>query len=103
MKSYKEFDVCLLGGSDYASLVLVGCDKEGKLASQILSFGEDGCYRAYLVEGEAEIGSHYSLEAEFTHWMRVYDDDSMAEKFNAKQIKVFRAGEFGCIIQLLNE
>lgn len=26
MKSYKEFDVCLLGGSDYASLVLVGCD-----------------------------------------------------------------------------
>ncbi|WP_288681565.1 hypothetical protein [uncultured Eubacterium sp.] len=103
MKSYKEFDVCLLGGSDYASLIMVGCDKEGKLVSQILPFGEDGAYRAYLVEGEAEIGSHYSLVAEFTHWMNVYDDDSMAEKFNAKRIKVFRAGEFGCIIQLLNE
>lgn len=103
MKSYKEFDVCLLGGSDYASLVLVGCDKEGKLASQILSFGEDGCYRAYLVKGEAEIGSHYSLEAEFAHWMKVYDDDRVVEDVVAKHIKVFRAGEFGCIIQLLNE
>lgn len=41
--------------------------------------------------------------AEFTDWLRIYDDSSLVKEFHADVIKVFRAMEFGCIIQLLKE
>lgn len=101
MKNYKEFSKCFIGTSDVAALLLGGCDQEGHLISQYVSFGEDADYDAYIVEGEAEIGAHYSLVAEFHHWMNVYDDSSLVEEFRAAHIKVYRAGMRGCIIQLL--
>lgn len=101
MKNYKEFEKCFIGASDIAALLLAGCDQEGDLVSQYVSFGEDADYDAYIVEGEAEIGSHYSLVAEFRYWMKLYDDDTLVREFRADHIKVYRAGMRGCIIQLL--
>lgn len=105
MKSYKDFEKEFIGDSDIATLIMVGYDskEKGGLSLKKLNFGEDGNYRAYIVEGEAEIGSHYELVAEFTDWLRIYDDTSLAKEFHADVIKVFRAMEFGCIIQLLKE
>ena len=54
MKSYKDFEKIYIGGSDIASLVLVGCKHNEKgeslgAATELLHFGEDNCYRAYYV------------------------------------------------------
>ena len=66
-------------------------------------FGEDGCYKAYIVTEDTEIGSHYSKVASFTDWMKIYDDDEKTFEKKAKKINVYRAGEFGCIIQIIQQ
>lgn len=100
MKNYKDFARAYIGSSDVASLTL-----RAPSAAYVLTFGEDGDYYAYIVEGEAEIGEHYRLAFECKHWLWVYDDDGRryrAEGRNAA-IKVYRAGLKGCIIQVLTE
>ena len=101
-KSYKEYSKRYIGISDYASLILVGCGEEG-LNLKELCFGEDNDYLAYVVDSEAEIGAHYKKIASFTHWLKIYDDDSLTAEFKANKIIVYRAGEMGCIIQLIKE
>lgn len=105
MKSYKDFEKEFIGDSDIATLIMVGYDskEKGGVSLKKLNFGVDGNYQAYIVEGQTEIGSHYELVAEFTDWLRIYDDSSLVKEFHADVIKVFRAMEFGCIIQLLKE
>ena len=53
MKYYKEYDKEYIGFSDTATLIFVGCSDNGLEAKPIL-FGEDGCYRAYIVDENAE-------------------------------------------------
>lgn len=50
---------------------------------------------------EAHIGEHYNLVFEGTNWIRIYDDNELTLHAKADVIKIYRAGEFGCIIQLL--
>lgn len=101
MKNYKECNTVSLGISDVAALVLVGCRGEEGLVAEILKFGEDGDYRAYIADGETEIGSHYALKATFNHWLKVYDDENLVYDVMAKTINVYRAGLRGCIIQII--
>ena len=104
MKSYKEFEQICIGGSDIATLILVGRYQEDGLKTQPLHFGEDGIYRAYLVYGsDVEIGSHYKKVATFNHWLKIYDDDEKTYEITAKEINIYRAGVFGCIIQIINQ
>lgn len=103
---YKEYQKRYIGSSDIAALTLTGmrpADEPGDctgLKAFFLHFGEDGSYDAYICDEAAEIGEHYILEATFTRWLRVYDDHELVRKFYADIIKVYRAGEYGCIIQL---
>lgn len=102
MKTYKDFEKQYIGSSDIASLILAGY-KEGEGFITIpLQFGQDDSYNAYIVEGEAEIGSHYEKRAEFNSWLKVYDDEELVKSFNGNKIIVYRAAEMGCIIQILN-
>ena len=48
MKSYKEYDREFIGDSDIAALTFVGTTKNG-LKANILDFGSDGRYNAYIV------------------------------------------------------
>lgn len=101
MKNYKEFEQESIGYSDIATLILVGCDENGLKTGQ-LSFGGDGRYEAYIVtEPDAEIGSHYNKVTTFNHWLKIYDDDGLTYRVDAKEINIYRAGEFGCIIQII--
>lgn len=100
-KSYKDFEKEYIGGSDIASLILAGHSRWG-LKLHDLHFGEDSSYQAYIVNGDCEIGEHYRFEAEFYTWLNIYDDDELVKKFRADIIRVYRAGNHGCIIQLLN-
>ncbi len=97
MKSYKSFNKAFIGASDIASLTVRSC---GKVA--VLNFGSDGSYHAYIVKGEAEIGTHYELVFECENWLKVYDDCDLTYGCLGKTIKIYRAGDFGCIIQILN-
>lgn len=97
MKSYKEYAPILLGSSDIASLtVRSGEDVIG------LKFGSDGYYKAYLVDAEAEIGGHYRKVLELKGWVWIYDDEERVFRARADEIIIYRAGEMGMIIQLIN-
>lgn len=98
MKNYKDYDVEFIGNSDIASLTL-----RAPMRAEILNFGEDNSYMAYIVDKDAEIGSHYKLEYTFDHWLKVYDDDGLVRTFTGDIIKVYSAGQMGCIIQIIKE
>ena len=106
--SYK--DVCVsLGGSDIATLIMVGMTMENRPATvshlemKELNFGEDGEYSAWLVDGDTAVPEHYTLTAEFKNWLKIYDDEGYCTYFTAPFIRVYQAGQFGCLIQLCQE
>lgn len=105
MKTYKEFEKKFIGISDIALLVMVGCRENEGLKAEPLRFGEDGCYNAYIVyqteNEEIKIESHYNKVATFNHWLKIYDDEGLIFKENAREINIYRAGQFGCIIQII--
>lgn len=98
--NYKEYEKINLGYSDIAALVCVGCNEEGA-KTELLKFGEDGNFNAYIVDESAEIGAHYSLITTFNYWLRIYDDCGRVYSVTAKEIKIYRAGLRGCIIQVI--
>lgn len=98
MKPYDEYEMRDIGVSDVAALTLVGFNGK-EVESHVLKFEGDGSYRAYIVDENAEIGTHYTKEAAFESWMRVYDDLGLTWEGYAQRINVFRAGDYGCIIQ----
>ena len=105
MKDYKDFEKKYIGTSDIAALVLIGISKEGGVNPQMLHFGKDGSYSAYIVEGDddVEIGEHYHKVAEFKNWLSIYDDNDLTMKLYADKIIIYRAREMGCIIQVIGE
>lgn len=101
MKSYKGFEKMYIGESDIASLTMVGFAPEQGLTAQLLHFGGDNAYSAYIVdEPDVEIGAHYSLVGCFNSWLKIYDDRELVFERCSDKIEVYRAGEYGCIIHL---
>ena len=99
MKTYKDFPKEYIGSSDIASLIFAG-----PRSVEYVDFGEDGSYHAYMVNDKnAAIGEHYQLAAEFQHWIRIYDDETLIKNISAETIKIYRSGMFGCIIQYYND
>lgn len=102
MKNYKDFEQTFIGASDVAALVMWGWKDDQGLVTKTLHFGGDGSYRAYVVEGEdVQIGSHYRLVASFNSWLKIYDDDELTYSENAREFRIYRAGDFGTIIQVI--
>ena len=101
MKNYKEFFKQYIGFSDIAALVMVGYKDDIGATTELLRFGKDSSYYAYVCEGEVEIGTHYELVQEFNCWLKIYDDTELVKEFNGRTIRVYRAGEEGCIINVL--
>lgn len=99
MKNYKEYPIQSIGGSDIASLIVRG----GCEAPQAINFAGDDAYSAYIVDENAEIGDHYKKVYECTCWISIYDDTGLKFHRYAKEIKIYRAGDFGAIVQLIGE
>lgn len=101
-KKYKE-ETTALGASEIAALALVGM-KDGKLCAEILNFGTDGCYNAYVVKDkDISTPPHYDLICTWDTWLKIYDDEQLVfyhHKYKSK-IEVYRAGDFGSIIRIL--
>lgn len=104
MKSYKKYSRRCIGDSDIAALVARG---PGINCTPInlaeINFGEDGTYMAYIADDDAEIGAHYRKVFECDSWITIYDDNSCTFRARADHINIYRAGEFGCIVQLCGE
>ena len=105
MKTYKDFEKKYIGSSDIASLVMVGCREGEGVKTELLRFCEDGCYNAYIVfqtdKDEINIENHYKKVATFNHWLKIYDDDGKTFYKHAKEFNIYRAGQYGCIIQII--
>ena len=97
MKSYKDYPKKHIGVSDISALVLRSPDGVAEL-----NFGADGSYSAYICDGVVEIGEKYELRYEAKGWLWIYDDTGITEKINANCIRVYRAGDMGCVIQVLH-
>lgn len=97
MKNYKDFDIISLGGSDGAVLSLVTDN-----SIDYLYFGEDGEYKAYFVNEEIELPSHYKKVFETTGFVGILDDDKSEVTIKADKIEIYRAGERGCLIYAPN-
>lgn len=94
---YKKHTVSL-GGSDIASLTL-----RSPMQAATLDFVEDGDYRAWIVDDPSVVvPNHYKKVYSCEYWLKIYDDDGLQADFNAKQIEVYRAGDYGCLIRLIN-
>ena len=122
MKTYKECEVLDLGGSDIASLIVVGTkswsdyrqeqqsNENAEIVKiQMIHFGGDGFYKAYLVEySMVEIGEHYEKVFECYSWLKIYDDykcvfESLRFNPNFNKFEIYRAGNYGMIIRCLKE
>lgn len=110
MKNYKkDYDKYSIGSSDMACVLCAGMISTGseywecELSTAWINFGEDGDYKAYIVDAECEIPAHYQLAHKFESWLTVYDDDECVFKAHADKINIYRAGSFGVIIQLIGE
>lgn len=86
-----------IGYSDVASVVLRGI-QDGKQVVKLLNFGEDGDYKAYIVEDRDLIPEHYFLKEAFNYWMDIYDDETCTLKLKGDVIEVYTAGMRGCLI-----
>lgn len=102
MKNYKHKSKIYIGNSDYASLILAGYMNNKGLTLQELHFYCDGDYWAYELDETYSIPQHYSLIAEYHGWMKIYDDEELTKHYKGNIIRVYRAGEFGVIIQVIN-
>ena len=102
-ESYREFNEISIGTSDIATLIMVGCpiEESNELITKPLYFGEDDNYKAYYInEDNIDIPEHYKKVAEFSTWLKIYDDTGLTSTIKGERIEVFRAGDFGCIIKV---
>lgn len=114
---YKKESI-YIGSSDAAFLTVVGCTTDG-VKAEILQFGGDGSYNAYIVRNFRDIPAHYHLVMEFEtfkqfynmdgtrgevclldSWVKIYDDTSMTASLRGKRIRVYRAGDYGALINI---
>lgn len=99
---YKDYKKQGIGYSDIASLIMEGI-RDGEVKLERLLFGGDNDYDAYIVDDKAEIPEYYSKVAEFDKWFMLYDDERRVMNVHADKINVYRAGEYGCIIQIIKK
>ena len=94
---YKEYPKMFIGDSATASLTV-----RYPHSAKALHFKTEGICEAYVVDENAEIGEHYKLVHSGRYWVRIYDDTSLSFSAAADSILIYRAGDRGCVIQLIN-
>lgn len=94
---YKNYSKLYLGVSDIASLTLRNAN-----GVYTLNFGGDSSYSAYYVTDDIAIPEYYSIVFEHKGWLWIYDDNGKTVNIEG-DIVIYRAGDYGCIIKVLNE
>jgi hypothetical protein len=94
---YKEYPKMYIGESETCRLAVRYAH-----STKELRFKTSGVFQAYVVDENADIAEHYKLIHSGTHWVRIYDDTSLSFSAAADSILIYRAGDQGCVIQLIN-
>ena len=100
-KNYHEYTM-YLGESDIAALILVYFeDPEHHLKTDIIRFGGDNGYRAYLIDDTYEIPARYTHRFTFfPSWFKIYDDSGLTVKAEiTAPMHVYSAGSYGLIFK----
>ena len=101
--NYRIYPSMSIGESDIAAVIMAGPTEDG-LKAEYLKFSKDGDYLAHIIDGNAKgYEGHYELIATLRNWLKFYDDEELVIGFKADEIKVYRAGEMGCIVQLIDK
>ncbi len=103
MKTHYDYTKTFLGESDAARLIVESC-VDGHSVLEYLKFGQDGGYHAYVVDVDCEIPNGYvcAVHRNGAGWLKTYDDIGTVNKFSFETgVRIYRRGEFGCIIQLM--
>lgn len=98
MLSHYCYATQYIGYSDIASLIF-----RSPMKCQEIAMGGDGVYNAYIVNDRCTIPDSYKLVYEADHWLKIYDDERCTFHFYGDKIRVFRRGDFGTIIQIINK
>ena len=105
MQNYKEHNKISLGSSDIARItVRYMAEGEKDVSYYTLHFGSDDEYSAYYIDGDCEIPSHYEKVFDKNVWWATFvDDTEVTQKLQGNDgyftLRIFRAGDFGCIVQ----
>ena len=102
-KVYRDYRRVYIGESERAELTLRFFNFEKKaIDHKGLHFGGDNAYSAYLIQDEeVEIPNYYQLVFENNSpWINIIDDMNVITLNNLENVKIYRAGDYGCIICL---
>lgn len=103
-KTYKDYKKIYIGESDKAELTLRFFNYWKKsIDCRGLHFGGDGTFEAYIImDADVAIPGYYQLAFESNSpWLDIIDDMGLSCYFsNLENIKIYRAGDYGCIICL---
>lgn len=108
MKNYKDYTKAYIGSSDRCFLIVLGGDLNGGIKSELLKFGGDGAYSAYIVDSDTEIPDYYTLQFTFVGYANIYNDENMnmlalSRVLHGSKFEFYRSGNFGCIIKVYSE
>lgn len=94
----------IIGGSDVAALIAVGCG-EKDLKTAAINYGGDSSYMAYLCDDRTDIPDYYTPVFTCRCWLKIYDDtglsfDSDDYTGDYNRFTIYRSGDYGTIIQM---
>lgn len=98
-KDYHSYQM-FIGESEIAALVAVFFEN-GELKTDLLRFGGDETYLAYLTDMSYQIPEHYKLVRTFEpSWFTLYDDHQLTvHAYLEAPMRVYRAGNYSCVFQ----
>lgn len=99
--THHDYEKVFIGSSDSARLEVIHTTENGRLKSY-LNFGEDGDYKAYVVDEKCVIPDTYELICTFEGgYVNIFDDSWNHVFIEGETVQIYRRGDFGCIIKII--
>ena len=99
--THHDYEKVYIGSSDSARLKVI--HRVGDYVSKsYLNFGEDGDYKAYVVDEKCTIPDTYELRCAFEGGcVDLFDDEGYNIHIEGETVQIYRRGDFGCIIKII--
>lgn len=99
--THHDYEKVFIGGSDSARLEVIHATEHG-VSTHYLNFGEDGDYKAYVVDEKCTIPDTYELRCAFEGGcVDLFDDEGYNVHIEGETVQIYRRGDFGCIIKII--
>lgn len=99
--THHDYEKVSIGSSDSARLEVIHTTENG-ISKSYLNFGEDGDYKAYVVDEKCVIPDTYELRCTFeSGYVNIFDDSWNHVFIEGETVQIYRRGNFGCIIKII--